>query len=293
MGRKLRRSGTKVEASNAPPKLLATWQRSFLWAMWLAVLALLWQNTSGEGFTLVEFLAMAAATGTTVWICKHPMGRPKVYIENPADMRGHFESRTNWALVILAAHITLLGIGVAGKIVCDLNHGLTTVGGIFEDIAMFFIESLKIALSGGASGDVTHTKLYTLIIALPIGPFMLMMVLVPWTYRGVPFRIEPGDILEVRRDGKWQILDEHEFSQVVADAITIDFYADAGDKTPALSLPLSRVYSCELRTRVKARVIAGYFRLRLEKRGYALKPREGRSSMAESWVALREGSRAS
>jgi hypothetical protein len=293
MGRKLRRSGTKVEASTAPPKLLATWQRSFLWAMWLAVLALLWQNTSGEGFTFVEFVAMVAATGITVWICKHPMGRPRVYIEEAAQMRGRFESRTNWALVILAAHLTLLGIAVAGKIVYDLNHGLTTVGGIFEDIAMFFLEWLKIILSGGTSGDVTHTKLYTLIIALPIGPFMLMMVLVPWTYRGVPFRVEPGDILEVRRDGKWQILSEHEFRKAVADAITIDFYADAADKTPALSLPLSRVYSCELGTRVKARVIAGYFRLRLEKSGYAVKPREGRSSTAESWVAQRDASRAS
>jgi hypothetical protein len=293
MGRKSRRSSTKGEVSQGPPKLLATWQRSFLWGMWLGVLALLWQNTSGEGFTFVEFLAMAAATGITVWICKHPMGRPKVYIDTPAEMRGRFESRTNWALVILAAHITLLGIGVAGKIVYDLNHGLTTVGGIFEDIAMFFLECLKIALSGGAEGDVTHTKLYTLIIALPIGPFMLMLVLVPWTYRGVPFRVEPGDILEVRRDGKWQILNEHEFPHVVANAINIDFYANANDVKPALSLPLSRVYSCELGTRVKARVIAEYFRLRLERLGYSVKAREGRSSTAENWVAQRAATRAS
>jgi len=261
--------------------------------MWLSVLALLWQNTSGEGFTFVEFLAMAVGTGVTVWMCKHPMGKPKVYIDEPAQMRGRFESRTNWALVILAAHITLLGVGVAGKIVYDLNHGLTTVGGIFEDFAMFFIESLKIALSGGAEGDVTHTKLYTLIVALPIGPFMLMIVLMPWTHRGVPFRVEPGDVLEARRDGKWQILNEHEFPQVVANAINIDFYTDASDEKPTASLPLSRVYSCELGTRVKGQVIAEYFRLRLEKLGYTVKPRDGARSMLENWVAMRDATRAS
>jgi hypothetical protein len=260
--------------------------------MWLAILVLLWQNTSGEGFTFIEFLAMAAGTGITVWICKHPMGKPTVYIEEASQMLGRFESRTNWALVILAAHITLLGIGVTGKIVYDLSHRLTTVGGIFEDIAMFFLESLKILLSSGTSGDVTHTKLYTLIVALPIGPIMLMVVLVPWMHRGLPFRVEPRDMLEVRCDGKWQLLNEREFPHVVANALNINFYADAADDAPTLSLPLSRVYSCELGTRVKAAVIAEYFRLRLEQLGYSVKPREGRSSMVENWVAQHEAGRA-
>jgi hypothetical protein len=289
MGRKSRRSVTSKKPDEQP-KLLAIWQRFFLWAMWLAILALLWRNTSGEGFTFLEFLAMAAGTGITVWMCKHPTGRPKVYIVEAAEMRGRFESRTNWALVILAAHITLLGIAVAGKIVYDLSHGLTTVGGIFEDIAMFFLESLKITLSRGTAGDVTNTKLYTLIVALPIGPLMLMVVLVPWTHRGVPFRVEPGDLVEVRRDGKWQMLNVRDFPRVVANALNISFYADDESEEPVLQLPLSRVYSAELGTRVKAPVIAGYFRLRLEKEGYSVKPREGRPTTHESWVAQRPAS---
>ncbi|HSI65721.1 MAG TPA: hypothetical protein VLE43_21525, partial [Candidatus Saccharimonadia bacterium] len=118
-------------------------------------------------------------------------------------------------------------------------------------------------------------------------PFMLMIVLVPWTHRGVPFRVEPGDVLEVRRDGRWQILNVHEFPLVVANALNIGFYANADDDKPVLQLPLSRVYSCELGTRVKAPVIAEYFRLRLEKAGYAVKPRQGRPTMHENWVAQR------
>lgn len=253
--------------------------------MWLAILVLLWQNTSGEGFTFKEFLAMAAGVGITVWNCKHPVGRPKIYITAAEEMRGRFESRTNWGLVILAAHITLLGIAVAGKIVYDLTHGLISVGGIFEDIAMFFLEWLKILLSAGTAGDVTSTRLYALIVALPIGPLMLFFVLVPWIFRGIPFRVEPGDFVEVRRDGKWQLLNEHEFSAVVADAINIGFYENESDAAPTVNLPMSRVYSSELGTRVKGSVIAEYFRLRLEKAGYSVQPRKGTASMRESWTA--------
>ena len=74
---------------------------------------------------------------------------------------------------------------------------------------------------------------------------------------------------------------------MVAKATTIDFHEDTAKEKPSLSLPLSRVYSCELGTRVRAAVIADYVRLLLEKLGHTVMPREGRVSLAENWVAQR------
>lgn len=282
--RRRRQSDPARKGKPAPePRLLAAWQRAILWGMWMGILYLLWQNTSGEGFTFKEFVAMGVGVGVTVWLCRHPAGRPKVYIEEAGEMRGTFESRVNWAMVIFSAHITLLGVGVAGKIVYDLSYGLTTVGGIFEDFAMFFIESVKIALSGGTSGDVTHTKLYTLIIALPVGPLMLYFFLLPWKNAGLPFRVYSGNVVEVRDHGVWKPLDELRHPTVKADAFNIEFSGSDEGVTP-VKLPQCRVFSVDLGTRVDARVIAEFFRKRLEHQGYVIED-AGLPDKRAAWVA--------
>ncbi len=270
----------------AASRLLATWQRSVLWGMWLGILCLLWRNTSGSGFTFMEFIALAGGTALTVWMCRHPMGGLKEHVEEPSQMRGCFESRVNWAMVIFSAHIFLLGVGVAGKMIYDLRHGLTTIGGIFEDFGMFFIESMKIALSGGTSGDVTHTRLYTLIIALPVGAFLLWYNLHPWLHRGLRFRVGPSGMVEVNKGDLWLPLNPAEYHEVAADTFNIVFKSSEG--VEALVLPQGRVFSVDKGTRVKARVAAAFFREWLASRGFDILPWSPGMPIGERWLARRK-----
>lgn len=282
------RDGGK-DASASVPKILASWQRALLWGTWAGVVAVLWQNTHNTAMGFREFCALAAGIAITVWTCKHPKGIKKVIIEVPSEMRGRFESRTNWPVVLLAAFCSLVGLSMCIILTRDSRNGLTSFGGVLEDFAMVFVISLEIALSGGTSGDVTDTKLYILIFMLPIGLLWVFLALVPWMFRGMPFRVEPGGLVEVRRDGRWQLLHAEEFPVVVADGINVEF-RESRNGAAVIRLPQGRVYCAELGTPVKETVIATFFKEWLEKRGFTIEPWEPGASMHRKWVARRTGS---
>ena len=52
-----------------------------------------------------------------------PMGPQKIDLTVPADVRGEFASRTNWAWLLLGTLLTVGGLGATGAIVYDLSSG--------------------------------------------------------------------------------------------------------------------------------------------------------------------------
>jgi hypothetical protein len=267
--KKARRAARKQDERG--PQRLADWQRRSLWIVWLAVLALLIAGTDTGSLSFAEFAAIVAAIAITVWNCRNPRGGPKKFIDQPADLRGEFESRTNWPLVFLALGVTLGGLAGGMKIIHDVSSGLTTIGGVFEDMAMFFLEWFKERLSSGVHGDVTTTKMYTLVLILPIGLLMLLVLSPPFLFRGTRFRIDDNGSIHFHHRGEWNPLHLEDYVEATADAFTIEFKR-AGDPTPSVIFPQARVFSVQRGTRVEGKVLAAFFRERLEADGYTLEP---------------------
>jgi hypothetical protein len=278
-----RRAARKEEERG--PQRLADWQRSSLWMVWLAVLALLIAGTDKESLSLAEFGAIVAGIAITVWNCRNPRGGPKKLIEESSEVRGEFVSRANWALVLVGAGLTLGGLAGGMKIIHDVSHGLTTIGGVFEDMALFVLEWIKERLSGGTEGDVTHTKMYTLILLLPIGLLMLLFLSPPLFFRGMRFRVEDDGTIQFRDCGVWKPLGLEDYSEAAAGAFTIEFKR-AGEATAAVVLPQARVFSAERGTRVEGKVLAAFFRERLEASGFAVESKDSKETPSH-WRAQR------
>lgn len=278
------RRAARREDERAPQRL-ADWQRWLLWIVWLAVLALLIAGTDTGSMSLAEFAAIVGGIAITVWNCRNPRGGPKKFIQKPEDLRGEFESRTNWALVLVGIGITLGGLAGGMKIIQDVSSGLTTIGGVFEDMALFFLEWIKELITKGVEGDVTHTKMYTLVLLLPIGLLMLLFLAPPFLFRGVRFRIDDDGSIHFLHRGEWSLLNPDHYAEAVADAITIEFKR-AGEPTSAVVLPQARVFSLQRGTRVEGKVLAAFFRERLESLGYTLDPRDSGATPSH-WRATR------
>ena len=85
----------------------------------------------------MEFLAVAVALAISIFCVARPPGGPKVDLSEPAHMLGGFVSRTNWALVLIGALLTVGGVGATGAIVNDLSTGRAGIGDVVHDIAIF------------------------------------------------------------------------------------------------------------------------------------------------------------
>ncbi len=276
-GRSLKRHQTR---------LLAAWQRGLIWVVWLGFFALCISNSDRGELSSREFVALLVAGALTIWCVINPLGIDKVQITDPNALRGEFRSRTNWALVLLGAAMSLVGIAAVFKIGHDLFYGFTTVIGIFEDFGLFFLELFLERISRGTDGDVTKSRLYILMVLLPVGLLLLWFNLLPWMFRGAAFRISDDGQMSFWLGGQWQPLRPAHYRRVTADGISIEF-TDPINAQARVTLPQGRVFSMTLGTRVSDVVLADFFRRRLEKAGFKLLSQTGDAG-GNTWEFSRE-----
>lgn len=262
---------------------LAGWQKALIWVVWLGVLALIIKNTDKDSLGGLEFLAIIAGIGITVWMRKIPKGPPNIIIEKSKNVKGVFESRTNWALVFVAAGLTLGGVAMTMKLRHDITNGISTWKDVFDDIVHYFIQELIQRLTGGLDGDVTRTKLYIMVVLLPIGLLMLWFTLVPLMHRGRRFRVEDGT-LSVEKDGGWQPVQPKDYPFADADGLNINLRKTQSDQ-PEIVLPISRVYSRDIGTRVQTKVLVKYFREYFENQGFTVKSDSKEGMVETAWNA--------
>jgi hypothetical protein len=113
---------------------LTGWQRGLRWIAWLAFLGLAIANSQKTAFSGFEWLALAAAIGIGIWCLAKPLGPPKYELTEPKHVRGEFESRTSWGLVLFGAILTVGGVAATGAMIYDLSTGRATFAGMVQDI---------------------------------------------------------------------------------------------------------------------------------------------------------------
>lgn len=273
--------------SQQPPETAerrpAGWQRALRWAAWLTFLGLAIWNSQNVSFGGLEFLALAVAIGVSIFCVAKPLGGPKVDLSEPAHMLGGFVSRTNWALALIGALLTVAGVGATGAIVYDLSTGRASVGDVLRDIAIF-IEGwfTELFLGGFYDAELEKTHAYALFILLLPGLILFWYNLIPFFKRGTQFRVEPDGSVAVKAGDTWPALLEYEYSTVDADGTTIRFSPPQG--TNRLVLPQQRVFSREYGVRLPAKTSAEFFRKRLTIRGFAV----DESSNSDHFTARRK-----
>jgi len=248
-------------------RLLTWWQRALRWIAWLTFLGLAVWNSQSVSFGPREFLALFAAIGISVWCMAKPLGGPKVDLSGlAAHLLGAFVSRTNWALVIVGALLTIAGVGACGAIVYDLSTGRATVADVATDIGVF-IEGWIIGLIVPTyDAELENTHAYALFILIVPGLLLLYFNLVPFFKRGSEFQIHPDGSVSVRRGDSSEPLMEYQYATVTADGTSIGF-TPPPDGPPPVTLPQDRVFSREYGVRLKPKVSAEFFRRLTRKLG--------------------------
>lgn len=249
---------------------VAGWQRVLRWVAWLAFLGIAVKNSDRPSFGALEFLALAIAIGVSVWCLARPLGGPKVDIENPAQARGTFVSRTSWGLVLLGAILTVGGVGAIGAIVYDLATGRARIGDVLHDIAIFVEGWLAEMFTNYAyDAELEKTHAYALFVLIVPGLLLLGFNLVPFLRRGREFRVEPDASISIRTTRGFEPLLEYEYSAVTADGTTIRFIPAAPQAT-AIVLPQARVFCRENGARLEPAISGELIGRRLARRGFTV-----------------------
>lgn len=245
--------------------MLAPWQRLLLWVAWLGVVALIFANSDRGSFTWKEAGAIAAAIALTVFLNTHPSGRVRMdWDSDAAKLHGEFFISPNWAMILLSAFVLLGGIAMCFKIANDRP----TFSEFMADIVEFFRQWMIEKLTGGRRGDVTHSRLYILIVLIPIGGLMLWYNLRSYFWKSVnAFRIEEhGRLISVRRGDAWEPIDLSTYQTVSANGSTIVFKGASGE----LILPQDRVWGRALEQLVPDKVIGKFFEEQLKQHGFVV-----------------------
>ena len=261
-------------------RLLTWWQRGLRWVAWLTFLGLAVWNSQSVYFGPLEWIALIAAIAISIWCMAKPMGGPKVELSEPAHLLGTFVSRTNWALLLIGALLTLGGVAGAGAAIYDVSTGRATVGDVMKDIAIF-IEGWTVEMFVPTyDAELEKTHAYALFLLIIPGLLLLYFNLIPFFKRGSEFQVHPDGSVSVRRGDSWEPLMEYQYATVTADGNAIDFTLPP-DGPPAIRLPQDRVFSREYGVRLKDKVSAEFFRRLLAGRGFTVEgPPSGSSFTA-------------
>jgi hypothetical protein len=247
------------------------WQRALRWASWLTFLALAVYNSQRVYFSPLEWLALVAAIGISIWCMAKPLGVPKYELREPSHLLGAFISRTSWGLVLFGGILTVGGVAGSMAAIYDVATGRATVGDVLKDIAVFVEGWIAELIAPTYDAELEKTHAYALFVLLIPGLLLLYFNLVPFFKRGIAFQVHPDGSVSVRRGDSWEPLLEYQYSTVTADGTTIDF-APPADGPPAVTLPQSRVFSREYGVRLPAKVSAEFFRRLLAGRGFDVDP---------------------
>ena len=99
----------------------------------------------------MEWLALIAAVGISIWCMAKPLGGPKYELRDPSHLLGAFVSRTSWG-------------GVAGR---------ATVGEVFKDIGIFIEGWIVELIFRLYDAELENTHAYALFILLLPGLLLL------------------------------------------------------------------------------------------------------------------------
>jgi hypothetical protein len=113
------------------------WQRALRWAAWLTFLGLAVYNSQSVYFSPLEWLALIAAIGISIWCMAKPLGGPKYELRESTHLLGAFVSRTNWGLALFGGILTIGGVAGAMAAIYDVSTGRATVGEVVKDIGIF------------------------------------------------------------------------------------------------------------------------------------------------------------
>ena len=250
-------------------RLLTWWQRALRWLAWLAFLGLAIWNSQSVSFGPLEFVALFAAIAISVWCMAKPLGGPKVELTEPTHLLGTFVSRTNWALVIIGAFLTIGGVAGAGAAIYDMATGRATFGDVCKDIAIFIEGWFAELIVPTYDAELEKTHAYALFLLILPGLLLLWFNLIPLFKRGSEFQVHTDGSVSVRRKDSWEPLMEYQYATVTADGKTVEFTPPPGGP-PAVRLPQDRVFSRDYGVRLKSGVGAEFFRRLLAGRGFVI-----------------------
>jgi hypothetical protein len=260
------------------------WQRALRWVAWLTFLCLAVYNTQSVYFSPLEWVALIAALGISIWCMAKPLGEPKYELTEPTHLLGAFVSRTSWGLTLFGSILTIGGVAGGMAAIYDVSTGRATVGDVFTDIGIFVEGWIVELIAPTYDAELEKTHAYALVF-LPIpGALLVWYNLIPFFKRGNEFQVYPDGSVSVRRGDSWEPLMEYQYSTVTADGRTIEFTPPA-DGPPAVALPQHRVFSREYGARLPAKVSAEFFRRLLGGRGFDV---ESASSSSNSFTAHRK-----
>jgi hypothetical protein len=278
-------SGGGHEARQKPEdtveRRITWWQRALRWIAWLTFLGLAVYNSQSVYFSPLEWLALIAAVGISIWCMAKPLGGPKYELKEPTHLLGTFVSRTSWGLVLFGAILTIGGVAASMAIIYDLSTGRATVGEVFTDIGIF-VEGWVVGLIVPTyDAELEKTHAYALFVLLIPGLLLVWYNLIPFFNRGSEFQVHPDGSVSVRRGDSWEPLLEYQYSAVAADGTTIKFTAPP-DGPLAVVLPQDRVFSREYGARLREKVSAEFFRRLLAGRGFAVESTPSSSNFTAS-----------
>ncbi len=244
-------------------------QRALRWIAWLVFLGIAIWKSDTVSFGGLELLALAVAVAITVWCLAKPMGPQKIDLTVPADVRGEFASRTNWAWLLVGTLLTVGGLGATGAIVYDLSSGRADVGDVLTDIGVF-VEgwAVEIFTKGFYDAELERTRGYALAVLLIPGLLLLWYNLIPLLNRGHRFFVDDAGEVRIKAGDGWQALQPQKFAAVVADGTTITF--DGAHDEPKVVLPQQRVYLVENSARLSGKLSAAFFTDYLRARGFSV-----------------------
>lgn len=276
-------SPTAREARQRPEdtveRRITWWQRALRWVAWLSFLGLAVYNSQSVYFSTLEWLALIAATGISIWCMAKPLGGPKYELKEPTHLVGAFVSRTSWGLVLFGAILTVGGIAGSMAAIYEVSTGRATIGDVMKDIAIFIEGWITELIAPTYDAELEKTHAYALFLLLIPGLLLLWFNLIPFFKRGSEFQVHPDGSVSVRTGDSWEPLMDYQYSAVTADGTTIDFAPPDGP--PPITLPQDRVFSREYGVRLPAKVSAQFFRRLLAGRGFTIEgPASGSSFTA-------------
>jgi hypothetical protein len=264
----------------------ARWQKEIVRILWISFFVAAAFNTHRESFGPLEWLLLVSAGAFNIWCMSNPLGGPKIILDEPGKLKGEFARRPNWYLMVLGFVLFMGGLAGLVRMIDDLRRGYADIGFVLNDIAVFTIEYTK-AVLGFLDYDMTSTRMYALMVLLPIGALLLFFNAVPLLSSTTRFQVEGGRV-RYRYKGAWHPLEPLNYRKAYADGTNIVFTEPVTAASPTIQLPQERVFSQVHDTRVKDTVLARYFLELVKEAGFTVTVPEDELKSKWAWDAVRD-----